>query len=85
MVREHRIATYRQERAEYEVSSDEERSHSGLVRRLGKAVYSQGYRGFESPPLRQYNRTLFNAPSLTLKRVTWVISFVIVALCLSSI
>ena len=31
----------------------EERSHSGLVRCLGKAVYSQGYRGFESLPLRQ--------------------------------
>lgn len=30
-----------------------ERSHSGLVRRLGKAVYPQGYREFESLPLRQ--------------------------------
>jgi hypothetical protein len=29
-----------------------ERSHSGLVRRLGKAIYPQGYRGFESLPLR---------------------------------
>ena len=29
-----------------------ERSHSGLVRLLGKQVYSQGYREFESPSLR---------------------------------
>src|SRR5687768_15739109 len=30
-----------------------ERSHSGLVRHLGKVVDSQGSRGFESRPLRQ--------------------------------
>ncbi len=30
-----------------------ERSHSGLVRSLGKRVDSQGSRGFESLPLRQ--------------------------------
>ena len=29
-----------------------ERSHSGLVRTLGKRVCPQGYRGFESLPLR---------------------------------
>ena len=39
------------------VRLDEERSHSGLVRRLGKAVYPQGYRGFKSPPLRQIKMT----------------------------
>ena len=30
-----------------------ERSHSGLVRRLGKAVWGQPHRGFKSLPLRQ--------------------------------
>ena len=29
-----------------------ERSHSGLVRTLGKRVYSQEYQGFDSLPLR---------------------------------
>ena len=29
-----------------------ERSHSGLVRTLGKRVNPKGFRGFESPPLR---------------------------------
>ena len=29
-----------------------ERSHSGLVRALGKRVNLKGFRGFESPPLR---------------------------------
>jgi len=30
-----------------------EGSHSGRVRRLGKAVYPKGYRGFESLTFRQ--------------------------------
>ena len=29
-----------------------ERSHSGLVHRLGKAAYPKGYREFKSRPLR---------------------------------
>jgi hypothetical protein len=33
-----------------------EGSPSGLWRRLGKAVYSQGYRGFESLSLRQVKK-----------------------------
>ncbi len=33
-------------------STRTERSHSGLVRTLGKRVNLKGFRGFESPPLR---------------------------------
>ena len=32
----------------------------GLVRRLGKAVYLQGYRGFKSLPLRQKQLKIMN-------------------------
>ncbi len=36
-----------------------ERSHSGLVRTLGKRVNLQGFRGFESPPLRQHKKPIY--------------------------
>ena len=36
-----------------------ERSHSGLVRLLGKQLCPQGHRGFESHPLRQFSKFEF--------------------------
>src|SRR3989338_8542996 len=58
-----------------------ERSHSGLVRALGKRVDPKGPRGFESPPLRHVARerrgsatTLGTSPiqSLTMKKIVAV-------------
>ncbi len=43
---------YRFSQARFLMTCDEERSHSGLVRRLGKAVWGQPHRGFKSLPLR---------------------------------
>ncbi len=48
-------------RLEYTIALITERSPSGLWRRLGKAVYPQGYRGFESLSLRQTLKTLLKS------------------------